>query len=216
MHELQGCDLRRAASLSIAPSSVAANVGICRWGARSDDEAVVTLLQADERAALEAAAYTYPEVGATAQATPPAGYHHLQRERALRGHGFDSAAEQLMSWRLQERSGIRVAASTPAAEPGTVVLMRLGVGPASLRIPCRVVYTVQETDRVGFAYGTLPGHPESGEELFLLERAAHDSVRLTISAFSRPATRLARAGGPATRWMQSLMTQRYLRALSPT
>lgn len=174
------------------------------------------MLPADERAALEGAAFTYPEVGATADPVPPPGYHHLERARTLPGPDFESAAEQLMSWQVQERSGIRVAASTPAAEPDTVVLMRLGVGPASLRIPCRVVYTVEEVDRVGFAYGTLPGHPESGEELFLLERTAEDRARLTISAFSRPATRLARAGGPATRWMQTLMTQRYLRALGPS
>ncbi len=176
----------------------------------------MTLLPAVERAALQAAAYTYPEVGATAHPTPPPRYQHLKRVRNLRGHGFQTVAEQLMSWQLQERSGIRVAASTPAAERETVVLMRLGVGPASLRIPCRVVYTIEEADRVGFAYGALPGHPESGEELFLLERAANDQMRLTISAFSRPATRLARAGGPATRWTQKLMTQRYLRALSPS
>jgi uncharacterized protein (UPF0548 family) len=174
---------------------------------------VVTPLPAYERAALQAAAYTYREVGATAQPTPPPGYHHLERARTLPGLGLETAAEQLMSWRLQERSGIRVAASTPTAEPETVVLMRLGVGLASLRIPCRVVYTIDEPDRVGFAYGTLPGHPESGEELFLLERAAGDQVRLTISAFSNPATVLARAGGPATRLGQHLMTRRYLRAL---
>jgi uncharacterized protein (UPF0548 family) len=176
----------------------------------------VTSLAPGERAALQAAAYTYPEVGATAHTTPPRGYRHLERVRTLRALRFESAAEQLMSWRLQERSGIRVAASTPAAEPDTVVLMRLGLGEASLRIPCRVVYTVAEADRVGFAYGTLPGHPESGEELFLVERAGSDELRLTISAFSRPATRLARAGGPATRWMQDLMTRRYLRALGPS
>jgi uncharacterized protein (UPF0548 family) len=121
-----------------------------------------------------------------------------------------------MSWQLQERAGIRVAASSRTAEPDAVVLMRLGVGPASLRIPCRVVYTVEESTRVGFAYGTLPGHPERGEELFLLEHEAGGPVRLTISAFSTPATTLARVGGPVTRWTQALITQRYLRALSTT
>jgi uncharacterized protein (UPF0548 family) len=199
-----------------APQRAAATGSCRRSDARSNDVAVVTLMSADERAALQAAAYTYPEVGGTARPTAPPGYRHLKRVRTLSGHSFESAAEQVMSWRLQERSGLRVAASTPAAELDTVVLMRLGVGPASLRIPCRVVYTVEEADRVGFAYGTLPGHPESGEELFLLERAVNDRVRLTISAFSRPATRLARVGGPATRWMQDLMTKRYLRALSPS
>ena len=172
------------------------------------------MLRTDERAVLEAAAFTYPEVGATADPTPPPGYHHLRRTCALPGADFHRAARDLMSWQVQERSGIRVAASARTAESDAVVLMRLGVGRASLRIPCRVVYTVEETDRVGFAYGTLPGHPERGEELFLLERGSGGPVTLTIAAFSKPATRLARAGGPATRWMQAFMTDRYLRALT--
>jgi uncharacterized protein (UPF0548 family) len=177
---------------------------------------VVTALTAEERAALRTVAYTYSEVGATANPTLPPGYRHLNRARVLSGLTFDRAAEQLMSWQLQERSGLRVAASSAIAMPDAVVLMRLGLGPASLRIPCRVVYTVEEADRVGFSYGTLPGHPERGEELFLLERAADGQLRLNISAFSRPATWLARAGGHATRRMQSLMTNRYLRALTPS
>jgi uncharacterized protein (UPF0548 family) len=31
-------------------------------------------------------------------------------------------------------------------------------------VPCRVVYVVDEPRRAGFAYGTLPGHPEIGGE----------------------------------------------------
>jgi uncharacterized protein (UPF0548 family) len=45
--------------------------------------------------------------------------------------------------------------------PGTDVLAHLG----PIRVPCRVVYVLDEPERRGFAYGTLPGHPESGEEL---------------------------------------------------
>lgn len=97
--------------------------------------------------------------------------------------------------------------------PDTVVLMRLGVGPVSLRIPCRVVYVVDEPDRRGFAYGTLPGHPEAGEERFVLRRRDDGSVELTIAAFSRPASMLAKVGGPLSRKIQDMMTQRYLRAL---
>ncbi len=118
-----------------------------------------------------------------------------------------------MLWEVQERSGIRVAASSHAVMSGAVVVMRLGIGRASLRVPCRVVHTVDEPDRIGFAYGTLPGHPENGEEQFVVERAADGGVRLTVSAFSRPATTLARLGGPVTPWVQRRITQRYLRAL---
>ena len=114
--------------------------------------------------------------------------------------------------RTLERAGLRVRASGPADEEGAVVLMRLGVGPLSVRIPCRVVAVVDEPDRRGFSYGTLPGHPECGEEEFVLERRADGGLRFRISAYSRPATRLARAGGPVTGAVQRWMTARYLAA----
>jgi uncharacterized protein (UPF0548 family) len=116
------------------------------------------------------ASLTYREVGATASETLPPGFQHLTRSRTLIGTDFQRAAGELLSWKLHERSGLRVATSTPIVQPGGVVLMRLGVGFGVLRIPCRVVYLVNESDRVGFAYGTLNGHPESGEERFTVER----------------------------------------------
>ena len=45
-----------------------------------------------------------------------------------------------------------------------VVLVRMM---GFLQAPCRVVYVIDEPDIRGFAYGTLPGHPESGEERFV-------------------------------------------------
>jgi uncharacterized protein (UPF0548 family) len=181
-------------------------------GEYGDDDPVVTPLSARAAAALRAADFTYPEVGATAAALPR-GYRHLTRTRALADLDFDAAGRLLLGWQLQERAGLAVAASSPYAEPGAVALMRLGLGRAALRIPCRVVYVLAEPNRVGFAYGSLPGHPESGEELFVLERDDAGRVRLTVTAFSRPATVLARAGGIATRWFQDRVTSRYLRAL---
>ena len=67
--------------------------------------------------------------------------------------------------------------------------------------------------RRGFAYGTLPGHPESGEEAFVIERHDDDTVSFTITAFSRHATRLARVAGPLGRAAQRRITARYLRSL---
>lgn len=96
---------------------------------------------------------------------------------------------------------------------GTVVLMRWGFGPLSVRIPCRVVQVVDEPRRKGFAYVTLEGHPEAGEEQFLLEQLDDGSIVCTITAVSKPASTLAKIGGPATRAVQHHMTQRYLRAL---
>ena len=90
----------------------------------------------------------------------------------------------------------------------------LGIGRVSIRIPCRVVYVIDEPNRMGFAYGTLPGHPVSGEELFLVQRNGDGRVTFTVSAFSRPATTLTRVAGPVTRWAQSQMMGRYPRALN--
>jgi uncharacterized protein (UPF0548 family) len=165
---------------------------------------------------LRDAPFTYSEVAATAS-SPPGGYHHVARS-ALIGRGrpfFEQAADTLMSWQMHRRAGLRVVASVPRATPDAVVLMRLGVGPFAIRVPCRVVYTVDEERRIGFAYGTLVGHPESGEEAFVVELLPDDGVMLTIAAFSRPARWYARLGGPIARRAQALMTERYVNALRP-
>jgi len=162
-------------------------------------------------AKLRAAQLTYPAVGATATA-PPTGYRSLGLSRTLKRRDFESAVEDLISWRVHQRAGLRVAVSGPQVEPGAVLEMRLGVGPLALRIPCRVIYVIDEPERSGFAYGTLPGHPESGEELFLLQRHEDGQIAFTITAFSRAASLPARLGGPATRWFQEAMTRRYLTA----
>lgn len=177
------------------------------------DQHVVKQLTNTTASWLREAPFTYAPVGGTRHLddldTP--GFRPFSVSRPLRT-SFEEAAEILMTWRLHERAGLRVAASHARVEPGAVVLMRLGVGPAALRIPCRVVYVVDEPDRVGFAYGTLPGHPEAGEELFVISRDDTGAATATITAFSRPATLLARAAGPAGRGFQHLMTRRYLRA----
>jgi uncharacterized protein (UPF0548 family) len=72
---------------------------------------------------------------------------------------------------------------------------------------------VDEDRRRGFAYGTLPGHPERGEEAFVVRLTDVDEVRFRIRAFSRPASLLARAGGPLTRLAQQFATGRYVTAM---
>jgi uncharacterized protein (UPF0548 family) len=120
----------------------------------------------------------------------------------------------VLGWQVQLRAGVAVAASAPVVTPGAVVIVGLGAGPVRLSAPCRVVYLVEEPRRLGFAYGTLPGHPESGEEAFIVEQHADDSVTFTITAFSRPATTLARLAGPVGRLVQARVTARYLRTLA--
>jgi uncharacterized protein (UPF0548 family) len=154
---------------------------------------------------------TYREVGATAGPLP-AGYHHVVKSAVI-GHGrrrFDDAAATVMAWGMLRGAGVRVDPTTEVAAVGSEVLV--GLGP--VRAPCRVVYVIDEDDRRGFAYGTLPGHPESGEELFAVRfDPASGEVHAEVVAFSRHATWWSKLGSPVTALMQRIITSRYLTAL---
>ena len=76
------------------------------------------------------------------------------------------------------------------------------------------VVAVGETDaRGGFAYGTLTGHPVSGEEAFIVEHDVEGRVWFSVTAFSRPARWPAMIGGPATVFAQRLYAKQCGRAL---
>ena len=92
------------------------------------------------------------------------------------------------------------------------MVLGVGLGPLRLLTPCRVVEVTDEADRKGFAYGTLPGHQERGEERFEVVRR-DDDVVLEITAFSRHAAWYARLGSPVATRVQSLVTTRYARAV---
>jgi uncharacterized protein (UPF0548 family) len=53
----------------------------------------------------------------------------------------------------------------------------------------------------------------AGEEAFLVGLDASSRVSFTVRVFSRPASLLARAGGPVTRRLQDTGMNRYLRAM---
>jgi uncharacterized protein (UPF0548 family) len=162
---------------------------------------------------------TYAGVGGTLTDPPvvPPGFSGIDRRLRI-GAGrerFEQAAAAVLDWQVQRRAGIRVDVDGPVAV-GRETRLGIGFGPLRLHAPCRVVAVVQEPGRRGFAYGTLRGHPEAGEEAFLVETDPHDptaAVFLHVVAFSRHATRLAKFGGPVSRWVQRAATTRYLRAL---
>jgi uncharacterized protein (UPF0548 family) len=163
---------------------------------------------------LSRANLTYAEVGLTL-GNMPTGYHHLRRMVVV-GSGrdrFEQAARAVLGWDMHRRAGLSVRPSSVSAREGTVAVLGLGRGPFGVHAPVRVVYQVDGPRRKGFAYGTLPGHPESGEEAFMVELHDDGEVTFTISAFSRPSTVLARAGGPISRAIQAWVTHRYLRSV---
>lgn len=162
---------------------------------------------------------SYPEVGATREGPLPAGYRHL----CYRTHLGDGAAvmaaatQALLGWRMHEAVGVRVQASDPKATAGVTVLSRPGLGPLRLAAPCRVVWAEATPRRAGFGYGTMAGHPVSGEEAFEVTLDAEDRVWFDIRAFSRPAHWYVWLAGPAVPLLQRAYARRcgaVLRRLS--
>ena len=163
---------------------------------------------------LSGLSFNYDGVGASGNRTWPPGYHTMAVRRRI-GTGraaFDRAADGLMHWQVQDIAGVSLSTSVERIAVGAESLARLGFGPLAVPAPCRVVWTVEKPDRVGYAYGTLHGHPAAGEESFVVT-LEDEAVFFEVSAFSRPATRLARLGGPLTRVMQRFVATRYVARL---
>lgn len=160
----------------------------------------------------------YVEIGMTEQARIPAGYSALKLREPV-GHGleaFESLSEGILSWKLHERSGLRTRPDTPRVQLGSLVQLGFGLGPARINAPCRVVRLINaETAtemRSGFAYGTLDGHPETGEESFAAVLGADGTVYLEIVAGSRHSTWFYRLLAPVSAAVQRFATRRYVQA----
>ncbi|MFI1018501.1 DUF1990 family protein [Streptomyces sp. NPDC020965] len=157
---------------------------------------------------------TYPEVGATRLGPLPDGYHHLHHTARI-GRGrevFEAAGTAVLTWQVHRGSGVRLRTTAPGAAPGARVEVSAGLGPVRIGAPCEVVWTTDESHRAGFAYGTLAGHPERGEESFVVDFRDDGSVWFTVMAFSRPARWYTRLAGP----LVPLAQRAYARRLGHT
>jgi uncharacterized protein (UPF0548 family) len=158
---------------------------------------------------------TYSEIGATGRGEKPEGYHHGSYARILTGaestQVFRAAAEGLRKWEAHRISGVEPIVAS-ALVVGETALFAYPAGPFEVSIACRIIDVVEEPNRFGFIYGTLPLHPECGEERFMLESAGGE-VRFTIDVFWRSAHMLSTLGGPLTSLLQKRATNAYLAAL---
>jgi uncharacterized protein (UPF0548 family) len=150
---------------------------------------------------------TYPAVGATA-AVPPAGYV-VDRTRIKLGEGagtFAAAQVALEHWEHFRLGWVEAWPPDAPIQVGQVVSVIARLFGLWWLNACRIVYVVNEegpVKRYGFAYGTLPGHAESGEERFTVEwHEEDDAVWYDILAFSRPQQLLVRLGYPFARRLQ--------------
>jgi uncharacterized protein (UPF0548 family) len=161
--------------------------------------------------AASASKLTYPEIGATGDATLPAGYRHTRVSVPLgsRTPTFEAASEALRSWAAHRHIGAVVVPDGAPLQEGVVVVVAIRRGPLSVVAPCRIVSVVNDRNQFGFAYGTLSGHPESGEESFMIRRVAGE-VSIDLVAFSRPNDLLVRLASPIARRIQARATSGYL------
>ncbi|MDQ2677983.1 MAG: DUF1990 domain-containing protein [Actinomycetota bacterium] len=161
-----------------------------------------------------AASLTYDHVGSTLSA-PGSSDRKVSTEHLELGVGaatFDAAVSELRTWVCHRGLGADVFPADAPLQVGTSLLVVLHVGPVSIVVPNRVVAVVDEPRRIGFAYGTLEGHQERGEESYVVEHLDDDRVVATIGLDARAATTAARLAAPAVGWFQRLAVRRYLAA----
>ncbi len=165
--------------------------------------------------------FSYAAVGATA-ITPPPGFV-VDHTRAKLGEGepvFLAAKAALTRWEHFRLGWVEAGPSETPIQTGSCVAVVARVMGFWWLNACRIVYVVNETGavaRFGFAYGTLPGHAESGEERFMVEwDRASNAVWYDILAFSRPNHPLARLGYPLTRKTQRRFARDSVRAMQRT
>ena len=119
----------------------------------------------------------------------------------------------LKTWQAHRLPGVQVFPKGQRIQVGATVVVTLGLPFVALAAPCRIVGVIDEPNRWCFAYGTLPGHPEQGEEAFTVSMTPDETVRFEVVAFSLPGDSLVRLSGPVGRGIQRSGTKGYLRAL---
>ena len=127
---------------------------------------------------------------------------------------FDTSGEPVAPEPESVNEVVYGAAGHELIAPGDTAELTAPFWLGKLAIPCRVIYVIDEPNRKGFAYGTLPGHPECGEESFIVDHTDDGSVWLTIRSFSRPSSWQWWLAYPLLLLAQALFTRRYFRSLS--
>ncbi len=152
-------------------------------------------------------AVTYEAVGVTknlTEANAPKGFV-VDHTRALLGTGpevFQTAKAALSRWQHYEFDWLEIYPQNVPLETERVVgTVAKAMGLWWVNV-CKIVYTLDEPTRFGFAYGTMPEHVECGEERFLLELHDNGEVWYDIHAFSRPYHWMTKLGYPLVRRLQ--------------
>lgn len=148
--------------------------------------------------------FSYDAVGGTRTGQAPAGFDrdHNREQLGAGAAAFAAACDAIRGWKMfpaplawAEPPGVPIA----AGEVVGMVAHALGLWWLNAT---RIVYVIDEPRRFGFAYGTLPGHVERGEERFSVEWLDDGTVWYDLLAFSRPHYWGARLAKPVARMLQ--------------
>ena len=153
---------------------------------------------------------TYSLIGETkGEARPPAYTVDHNSIKIGRGEAdFEKAKQAIRHWRMFDMPWVEICwPDTPIEKDQTIAILIRHFGFYSLNA-ARIVYTIEEPDWFGFAYGTLRDHGESGEERFSVrfDRETGDVI-YDLYAFSRPNYVSARLAYPLTRMLQKRFAQ---------
>lgn len=137
---------------------------------------------------------------------------------------FPAARDAILGWELQAGAGVIV---RPSRRMRTGDRVRLWLNPLwplpprrlrgrDIVVPigiCEIVTVIDEPDRAGFAYRTLPGHLETGEQTFVVSIGTDGRLGVSIDSDSEPGHPLLRLGAPASVAAQRMMAARYAAGL---
>ncbi len=146
--------------------------------------------------------YTYPEIGASA--TETLSNYDNDYNHTIIGQGeqtWQNAKQALRDWAHFPSGWTKIYPIAPLKKDEVVVVM-IHLWGIWWKNSSRIVYTWDEPNKFGFAYGTLPGHFEAGEEVFWVEKNDEGEVSYHIRAFSKPRFWMARLGYPIARMYQ--------------
>ncbi len=131
-------------------------------------------------------------------------------ERPIEFDRFETAVVAVQAWAGHDAAGIVRRPATPSIETDSEIAMSIpAVGPFDVTATCRIVDVVNEIDRFGFTYATLPHHVVEGVETFLVCRD-DERAWVEVTAHWRPQALAARIAPPITRLLQKRAISRYL------
>jgi uncharacterized protein (UPF0548 family) len=161
-------------------------------------------------------AFSYSKPGLT-RGTNPAGYQ-VDHNRVRLGKGeqtYRRAVSAIRAWEMFNLGWVQLfPRNAPITVGTTVAAVIRHFGFWSINAS-RIVYTIEEERRFGFAYGTLhQQHAEDGEERFSVEwNSEDDSVTYDLLAISKPQQWQTKIAGPVGRALQRRFARDSLAAM---